>query len=474
MAVVTVLIMLSMCTGVLAESYSANIMRLLNYEGEVYIIDEKGNYSFLMENMRFNDGESLSTSAGSMASVGLDSSKILTLDSMTQVMFEIVKNYMKLTLTSGRLLLDVQEKLSENETFDIQTSTMVVGIRGTVVHITSYDGAEDEINKMLEECNHTFQELLLKILPENITGNVSQLIVLEGTAVVTYQDEKGILRTIEVNAGEKITLVDENRDDRVDGNVAVMQAVRDDLGEDTVDFIEGNPDLFDKVNNASEILADDDPETVPLEPTPTPMPELTPTPEPELTPTPIPEPTPTPIPVPEPTSIPTPEPTSIPEPTPTPIAHEHEASEAVKENEVAATCTAAGSYDEVVYCKTCGEEISRTSGTIDALGHDWGEWNIIEEASCKTGLKRHTCQNCGIAEDEEIPAISEHDYIATEDTYEDSEPTYDGYIEYRVGHYEECSKCGDRIKVEDGNFLYDPHYAQDEYDEEVPEIGIIG
>ena len=252
-----VMITLSLCSGVLAESYSASIIRLLNYEGDVYIIDDKGNYSFLMKNMRFSNGESLSTSAGSMASVGLDSSKILTLDAMTQVLFEKIKNNMKLTLTSGRLLLDVQEKLDENETFDIQTSTMVIGIRGTVVHVTSFDGTEEEINQQLMESNPTFKELLLKMLPDSVNGNISQLIVLEGTAVATYQDENGILQTIEVNAGEKITLLDRNQDDRVDADVAVIQAEKEDLGEDAVDFIKENPDLLEKVTNASEILKDD-------------------------------------------------------------------------------------------------------------------------------------------------------------------------------------------------------------------------
>ena len=135
----TAIITLSICAGVAAESYTANIMRLLNYEGDVFIVDENGEYSFLMENMRFNNGESLSTSKGSMASVGLDSSKILTLDAMTQVLFETVKNQMKLTLASGRLLLDVQEKLDENAALDIQTSNLTVGIRliGTGTNVKS-------------------------------------------------------------------------------------------------------------------------------------------------------------------------------------------------------------------------------------------------------------------------------------------------------------------------------------------------
>ena len=49
--------------------------------------------------------------------------------------------------------------------------------------------------------------------------------------------------------------------------------------------------------------------------------------------------------------------------------HEHTAAEAVRENEVAATCTQEGSYDEVVYCSECGEELSREHKTIDKLPH---------------------------------------------------------------------------------------------------------
>ena len=48
----------------------------------------------------------------------------------------------------------------------------------------------------------------------------------------------------------------------------------------------------------------------------------------------------------------------------------HTESDPVRENVVEASCTAAGSYDEVVYCSVCGEELSREETVIDALGHD--------------------------------------------------------------------------------------------------------
>ncbi len=47
----------------------------------------------------------------------------------------------------------------------------------------------------------------------------------------------------------------------------------------------------------------------------------------------------------------------------------HSLAQPVKENEVSATCTDKGHWDEVIYCLNCKEELSRTSKTAEALGH---------------------------------------------------------------------------------------------------------
>ncbi len=51
---------------------------------------------------------------------------------------------------------------------------------------------------------------------------------------------------------------------------------------------------------------------------------------------------------------------------------EHTPGEAVKENEVAATCTAVGGYESVVCCAVCGAELSRTPVSVPALPHTAG------------------------------------------------------------------------------------------------------
>ncbi len=50
--------------------------------------------------------------------------------------------------------------------------------------------------------------------------------------------------------------------------------------------------------------------------------------------------------------------------------HTHTPGDPVRENEVAASFKAPGSYDEVVYCAECGEEISRETKTIPQLTYE--------------------------------------------------------------------------------------------------------
>ena len=49
----------------------------------------------------------------------------------------------------------------------------------------------------------------------------------------------------------------------------------------------------------------------------------------------------------------------------------HTPGEPVRENDVKSTCAAEGGYDSVVYCSVCGQEISRTTHTVEKTEHDY-------------------------------------------------------------------------------------------------------
>ena len=97
---------LALLTGLAAsaESYSAGIMRLLRYEGSVTIEDAGGAPRFIMENARFNSGETLVTGPDGIAAVSLDTDRIVTVDTDSRVTFEQQSGAMKLTLAEGALL----------------------------------------------------------------------------------------------------------------------------------------------------------------------------------------------------------------------------------------------------------------------------------------------------------------------------------------------------------------------------------
>ena len=70
----------------------------------------------------------------------------------------------------------------------------------------------------------------------------------------------------------------------------------------------------------------------------------------------------------------------------------HTTAEAVRENEVAAACETAGSYESVVYCAVCGQEISRETVSVPASGHEYGAWTVSQEATCdKEGVETRVC-----------------------------------------------------------------------------------
>lgn len=77
-----------------------------------------------------------------------------------------------------------------------------------------------------------------------------------------------------------------------------------------------------------------------------------------------------------------------------PATKNHTPAAAVKENVKPATCETAETYDSVVYCSVCGQEISRTQMTGEAaLGHKWGEWKHDDSTSKAESKHTRTCEN---------------------------------------------------------------------------------
>ncbi|MBR4700758.1 MAG: S-layer homology domain-containing protein, partial [Oscillospiraceae bacterium] len=112
--------------------------------------------------------------------------------------------------------------------------------------------------------------------------------------------------------------------------------------------------------------------------------------------------------------------------------HVHTPAAPVIENNVEPTCTEAGHYDSVVYCSECGEEISRETVTVAALGHDLVAGTVHAPTCTEEGYTEYHCSRCDFEDIDNITEALGHDLVATVHA---PTCTEEGYTEYH------CSRC---------------------------------
>ncbi len=174
--VLSVLLILAIFCTMLAgcAKTKATTMRILKYQGSVTLKDN-GKYKKIKEDLRLNSGNDLSTFIYSSASIGLDDEKIVTMDQNSEAIFKQDGKKLEMDMTKGSIFFEVKKPLEEDETFEITTSTMIVGIRGTSGYV--------EIDE---------------------DGN-ERVIVTDGVVHVIYTDpETGEITETDVRAGEEV------------------------------------------------------------------------------------------------------------------------------------------------------------------------------------------------------------------------------------------------------------------------------
>ena len=287
------------CVMLVRSKYLATTMRLLRIEGTVSLEDASGSIKPALNNLRFQSGDALSTGSDGLASVGLDNSKIITLQNDSRAEFVKNKKHLQLKLTKGALFFNVTEKLKADETFEIKTSTMTAGIRGTSGMI--YFDADD--------------------------GGRESLVITDGVVEVSATNpETGETKTARVEAGQQIKVY--LYSDRVEDTVEfyLSDISEEDLSEFILTRIAENDELMKKIcdhtgwdkDKLKKQLASGGKKAPTATPTPVPTKAPTPTPTPVPTPTPEPTPTPAPTPTKKPTATPKPTRKATKKPTPKP------------------------------------------------------------------------------------------------------------------------------------------------------------
>ena len=286
-----------------SETATATDMRLEAAEGTVRLSNAGGKTLSVRNGMKLYSGYSLATEAESYAYVSLDSTKAVKLDAGSQAQISKEGTALEIRLTAGKLFFNVTRPLADDETMEIQTSTMVTGIRGTSGYVCVFD------------------------------DQTAQLVLLDGAVTASPADGvavSGAAKTGEVIAGEAATFTRTE-----DGwNMEVRSLEGEDIPGFVAQEIKNSPELQRRIEEATDLdvdqiiataderlAADEETARAALEPTPTPRRTRRPAPADDgddWNPPPAPAPTPTPVPTYTPTPTPTPVPTYTPTPTPTP------------------------------------------------------------------------------------------------------------------------------------------------------------
>lgn len=120
-----------------AESAKGKTIRLETFSGDVEVKSGSGKEISVSEKMRVFDGYTIKTFNNSEAYLSLDDTKAVKLGMNTEV--KIKKSWFsnKIVVISGELFFNVTKPLENNESLNISTSTMSMGIRGTSGSVVS-------------------------------------------------------------------------------------------------------------------------------------------------------------------------------------------------------------------------------------------------------------------------------------------------------------------------------------------------
>ena len=125
--------LLSACTFSACGSsdVKATTMHLSKTEGNVTVADNRGSDLEPQEQLGLYDGYQVATQAESYAWINLDHVKLTKMDAESRIGIQKDGSDLEILVQSGSLFFNVTEPLSEDETMNIRTSNMIVGIRGT-------------------------------------------------------------------------------------------------------------------------------------------------------------------------------------------------------------------------------------------------------------------------------------------------------------------------------------------------------
>ena len=205
------------------NAITAVTMRIQRLVGTVNLYDEEGAEQSLREKMRLGAGQTVTTAGQSLIMVSLDETKLMTMEETSKAEIKTRGKKLLFNLLEGNLFFNVTEKLADNESFDVTTSTMVCGIRGT----SAYVGRDA-----------TSHEILM------VTDGLVHVVATNPVTLETTE--------VDVPAGQMITIyLDEEAEGNKTISIVMKSFKEEDLPAMALDAIRKSPELLNRVSKAT-------------------------------------------------------------------------------------------------------------------------------------------------------------------------------------------------------------------------------
>ena len=178
-------LLLPSCSGGRKDTAAAS-MHLRRTEGTVAVSDDRGQDVPPLDNLGLYSGYEVGTQTASYAWIDLDDVKLAKLDQKSVISIDKEGKILNIELKSGNLFFNVTKPLEDDETMNIRTSTLLVGIRGTCGWVVSNGerGAQVFLLEGTVEAEATDTGEIVQVT----AGNMAEVTVNEnGETAITVQ-----------------------------------------------------------------------------------------------------------------------------------------------------------------------------------------------------------------------------------------------------------------------------------------------
>ena len=170
---------------------TATTMKLARVQGEVSVRDDNEKELTPAQDMGLYSGYCLETEKDAYSWIDLDSVKLAKMDQESEIEIEKSGKKLEIELNAGGLFFQVAKPLEEDETMDIRTSNMTVGIRGTCgwVSVPGEGEMAVYILKGTVECSITDPDTGEVLAVQSVMeGEMARLTWRDGEAGITVEE----------------------------------------------------------------------------------------------------------------------------------------------------------------------------------------------------------------------------------------------------------------------------------------------